>query len=258
VGDGLVVDVPHESAFDAVDPHVDDGRTRLDHVGRHEARLADGGDDDVGGADDRGEILRPAVADGDSGVASHPFLDQERRHRLADNFAAADDDGMGAGRRDTGIDQELLAAEGRTGHESGTSLREEPDVDGLKSVYVLERIDRIEDHGLVDLFGQRQLHEDAVHGRIGVQARDEFEELGLGGAGGEGVERTEHSGLFAAFAFAADVDGAGGIVADEDDGEVGGDAGGLFEGRDLRREFRSKSLRDSFAVDDACGHVVSP
>ena len=54
------------------------------------------GQTDVGLRRDRRQVLRLRMTDGDSGVAR----EQQQRHRLADNLAAANDDRAGAGDRD--------------------------------------------------------------------------------------------------------------------------------------------------------------
>jgi hypothetical protein len=53
------------------------------------------------------------------------------------------------------------------------------DVDRVKAVDVLAVIDRAENLVLVEVLRQRRLHEDAVHRGIGVELRDEREQLGL-------------------------------------------------------------------------------
>ena len=41
-------------------------------------------------------------------------------------------------------------------------------IDDMKAVDILGRIDRVDDLAPIDLLGQRQLHENAVDGRIGL------------------------------------------------------------------------------------------
>ena len=62
----------------------------------------------------------------------------------------------------------------------GGAREEQPGVDGMEAVDVLDRIDGADDAALVDLRGQRQLDEDAVDRVVGVQLRDEVEQLALG------------------------------------------------------------------------------
>ena len=75
---------------------VDHRRAGLDELRRHEAGPADRGDQDVGRRGDRRQVRRLRVADRDRRVA----LQQQHRHRLADDLAAPDDDRVRAGDRD--------------------------------------------------------------------------------------------------------------------------------------------------------------
>ncbi len=74
---------------------------------------------DVGLAADRRQVRRPRVADGHGGVA----VQQQQRHRLADDVAAADDDGVRAGDRDALALEHLDDAGRRAGDQLGTVLR---------------------------------------------------------------------------------------------------------------------------------------
>ena len=74
---------------------VDHRRARLDEVRRDERRPAERGDEDVGLARDARQIDGPRMADRHRGVA----MQQQQRHRLADDVAAADDDRVRAGDR---------------------------------------------------------------------------------------------------------------------------------------------------------------
>ena len=63
-----------------------------------------------------------------------------------------------------------------------------------------------------------------MDGRIGIEAADQVEELGLGGFMRQLVQPTLEAGLFAGFPFVAHVDPAGGVVADQHGGQTGTDA----------------------------------
>ena len=54
-------------------------------------------------------------------------------------------------------------------------------VQWMQAVDVLHRVDRPDHSGLVDVLGQRQLHEEAVDSLVGVQLLDLLEQLLLGG-----------------------------------------------------------------------------
>ena len=87
---------PSRRSVTGRDPDVDDRGARLDECRRDEPRPADRRDENVGRRRDRGEIRRLRVADRDRRVA----LEQQHRHRLSDDLAAADDDRVRARDRD--------------------------------------------------------------------------------------------------------------------------------------------------------------
>ena len=92
-------------------------------------------------------------------------MQQQHRHRLADDVAAADHDRVTAGDRDVLALQHLDDAGRRAGHELRPVLHEQPDARRTEAVHVLGRIDCVEDRLLGSAphaFGQRRLHEDAV------------------------------------------------------------------------------------------------
>ena len=108
----------------AVHADVDDGRARLHHVGRHEPGPADGGDEDVGAARVLGEIRRARVADRHGRV----LREEQHRHRLADDLAAADDDRLLALQLDPVLGEHHHHARGRRRHEERLAEEEEPGV----------------------------------------------------------------------------------------------------------------------------------
>ena len=99
-----------------------------------------------------------------------------------------------------------------------------PHVHRMKTVHVLCRINAREDDRLVN--GRRQgcLDENAVNGRVGIEARNETQQFGLAGVfGKDGGGRTD-SEAFGGALLHADVHLRGGVFADADEGEAGLDA----------------------------------
>ena len=137
--DGLEVHVADQPVVGAVHAHVDHHGARLDHVGRDELRPADGHDQDVGLARDRGQVARAAVADGHRGVAAGPLLHEHRRHRLAHDVAAAHDHHVGPGDLDVVPHEQLLNAVRRAGQKPRAALHHPAHVLGMKAVDVLGR-----------------------------------------------------------------------------------------------------------------------
>src|SRR5205807_2207959 len=157
------VDVAGQPAVDTVDPDVDDTRTGLDEGRVDEPGTADRGDEDVGLAADGGELAGARVADSDGGVG----VEQEQRHRAADDDRAADDHGAGAAHRNVVAAEELHASRRGAGGDPRPALGEQPEVAGMEAVDVLLRRHRVEDARGVDVGGEGQLDEDGVD-RLGV------------------------------------------------------------------------------------------
>ena len=138
----------------AVDAHIDDDGAGLDHVGRDEFGAADGGDEDVGLAGDRGQVGGLRVADGDGGVGPRLLLEGEQGDGFADDEAAAEDDNVLAVQFHAGAHEQFHDAGGRAGDESGIIfLGDLAEVDGVEAVDVLLRGHAAEDGELVDVLG---------------------------------------------------------------------------------------------------------
>ena len=75
------------------------------------------------------------MGDGNGGVCR----EQERRHRLADDVGAADDDGAFAGKVAEAVFQDERAAERRTGDGNGVARPQAADVHRVEAVHVFVR-----------------------------------------------------------------------------------------------------------------------
>src|SRR5712692_4845138 len=132
---------------DAVGANVDDGGAgpachgRLDPVSLHVCGFAHGGDDDIGAAENIGEVARFGMADRDGGVGVH----EEKSHRFADDVAAAEDDGVGAFDLDFVAAQNFHATRGSAGDQAGASADEAAEVHGMEAVHVFGGIDGFKD-----------------------------------------------------------------------------------------------------------------
>ena len=125
----------------------------------------------------------------------------------------------------------------------------------MKSVDVLGRIDGFQDALGVDLWGKRELNEDAVNIIVAVQIIDHGKHV-EGGYRGRGSEkRAGKADLFASGNFAFDVELRCGIFAHEDGRETGANAGGGQQA-DFVLEFDEDLVANFGAVEDACGHAV--
>ena len=77
-----------------------------------------------------------------------------------------------AGNLGSGMNQKLLHAGGGARQKPRPSLRQEPDVLGMKTVDVFQRGDGVEHLLRLNLPRQRELHEDPVHQRVGATRCD--------------------------------------------------------------------------------------
>jgi hypothetical protein len=120
----------------------------------------------------------------------------------------------------------------------------------VKSVHVLFRIDRVDDPGIVQGRGQRQLHQDGVDVLAGVQLGDGFEHHGFRHV----VRKIEFfhadARVGAGFLLEMDIQMRSRVVADQDDTEARREA----EAGDLLADVVLDLRRDGFSVDQFCGH----
>ena len=99
-------------------------------------------------------------------------MQQQQRHRFADDVAPADDDRVLPGERDPLALEQLDAAERRARHERRPFLDQPADIFRMKPVDVLCGIDGVE-HALLRTRphrrGQRRLHEDRVDAIVRIE-----------------------------------------------------------------------------------------
>ena len=126
----------------------------------------DRGDEDVGAADDGGQVAGPAVGDGDGAV----LAEQQLRHRLADDVRAADHHRFEAGKvAEPGPSAASGSPAACRGPAPSSPTASRPAFVDVEAVDVLGRVDRGDHRALVDLRRQRQLDEDAVDPLVRVE-----------------------------------------------------------------------------------------
>ena len=178
------------------------------------------------------------MRDGHGCIAAAAFVHEQQRHRLADDHAAAEHDDICARCLDAALDQQPLAAERRAGDECiRIAERELRDVDGMESVHVLSRVERLDDRALINVLRRRRLHEDAVDRGVVVQGAHDIEELRLRGVVRQRVLHAVHPEFRGGLFLAAHIRVRRRIVADHDNreprlhaasGERGDRGAGLF------------------------------
>ena len=159
-----------EFVGDFVRADVNNGGAGFEPVGFDVTGFAHRSDDDVRATNDVWQVARFGVADGDGGVRVH----QEKSHRLADDVAAAENDGVGAFDGDIVAAKNFHAAGGGASDEAFASADEFSEIDGMKTVDVFRGVDGFENFFGIDLFGQGKLDEDAVHAVVTVEIVNEF------------------------------------------------------------------------------------
>ena len=202
---------------DAVDADVDDGCARLDHVSGDEVRPADCRYEDVSRAADFLEVARVRMADGDSGV----LAEQELCHGLADDIAAADDDGVRSVDGNMSFLEHFEAAVRRAGYHALLAQHQLADVERMEAVHVFERADVVENVFFIggQSVRQRQLEQEAVYLRAEIQFVDLGDELFFRGVFRHADDFGIDAELFTGAVLVAHVDLRGGIFAHDDDGE---------------------------------------
>jgi hypothetical protein len=124
----------------------------------------------------------------------------------------------------------------------------------METVDVFGGIDSFEDLLGVDLFGERELDEDAVDAIIAIEFVDELKQILRGAVGGRRVHPTGEAEVVAGFDFTLHVQLGRGIFSDEDCGESWADVLFQVEFHHLGTNFGEDLVADFEAVEDARGH----
>ena len=198
------------------------------------------------------EVGREAMGDG--GRRAHQK--QFQRHRAANDVRRADDDAVAALHRHADVLEHPHHAVGRAGADQRVALGKAADVVRVEAVDILAWVDALHHLGLADVLGQRQLHEDAVDRRVGVQAVDVRQELRLGGRArqvdGDGVD----AAISAGGALVAHIDLRGGIVAHHHHREPRRPVAACDPFGDPGADARAHGGSDGLAVNDLGGSGV--
>ena len=233
----------------AVGADVNDCGTGPDPVRFHVAGFAHGGDEDIGAAEDIGQVASFGMADGDGGVGMH----EEEGHGLADDVAAAEDDGVCAFDFDFVAAKKFHAAGGGAGDQAGAAADEATEIDGMKTVHVFCGIDGLQNTLGIHLGRERKLDKNAVDVVVAIQVFDDGEEIEGGHGGRRREERAGEAELLAGGDLAFDVELRGGIFSDEDRREAWANAG-RGEQPDFVTQLGENLVADSLAIQGACGH----
>ena len=125
----------------------------------------------------------------------------------------------------------------------------------MKPIHIFGRIDGVDDLGRIDMGGQRQLHQDAMHQRVGIEARHKRQDLGLGRGGIKLVLETRHTRRDGLHTLVLDIDLAGGILADQDHGKPRHDPMPSLQPRDMGGHLFPHLRGKGLPVDDLRNHA---
>ena len=114
-------------------------------------------------------------------------LQQQGRHGLADDVGATHHHGVQAAQVTEGFVQQAHATAGRAGCEDLVALHQPANVFTMKPVHVLDRRNGLDHRLFIDVRRQWQLHQNAVHARVGVEALDQLQHLLLADIVGQAV-----------------------------------------------------------------------
>jgi len=121
-----------------VDADIDHHRAGLDPIALDHLGAPDGCHDNVRPRDNAGEVARAAVRDGDGAIG----IEQQLRHRLADDVRAPDDHRFEARQVTKSVLKQHQAAERSAWHKSAFADRELARIDDMEAIDVLVGIDR--------------------------------------------------------------------------------------------------------------------
>ncbi|MCY1536511.1 hypothetical protein D9M68_719710 [compost metagenome] len=197
-----------------------------------------------------GQILGEAVGDGDGATCQQEF----QRHGATDDVGCAHDYCVHAVEVGAGAVQQCHDAFRCAGAEQGDALGQAADVVRVETVHVLVGVDAFQQQRSVEVFGQRQLDQDAVDGRVFIEAVDQGEQVGLAGTGRQVMSFRQKADFLAVLAFMRDVDLGGGIAADQDHREARDSKSLLAALGDALGYLLAEAGGDRFAVDQLCGH----
>ncbi len=123
-----------------------------------------------------------------------------------DMIGSTDDDDFLAARLHADMFEHPHDPERGARSQDGNTLREAADGIRMETVYVFQRVNPFDHDGLVDVIGQRQLHEDSVDVGVVVQDIDQRQQIRLRRVDREIVIPGYNAGLFTRLSFVANVD----------------------------------------------------
>ena len=202
-------------------------------------------------AHDVGQVRRARVAHGDGRVR----LNEQQRGGDADDVGAAEHDGALAVERDARAREQREAAlwRARDARRRVALERERAHVERVQPVGVLLDGNGAQHRALVDVRGERQLHEHAIDARVRVERRDGGEHVGLRRVRGQIHAKVRNARRRARRLLVAHVRRRVRSRADEHDGEPGRAPEARRERGDARAQLLADRVGRGLAVDEGGG-----
>ena len=155
------------SVLHPIDSDIDHGRPLTNKFRFNEMWTPDGGDDHVGAPANFRDIPGAGMNHRDRCV--NALSHEQKRRWLSDDHAATEHDDVRAGQGDPRFaEQAQTTQRGARNKTSVVVERELCDIERLKSVHILARIERANDGRLVDLRRRRRLNKNAVNRFIAI------------------------------------------------------------------------------------------
>ena len=191
-----------------MDAHIHHRSSRPHVLGPDELRTACCHHEDVGFAGVGRQIGRAGVGDGDGGVGGL----KHQGHRLPHENAAADHHGALARRIDAIAAQHRHHPGGGAAARARLPLEQPSEIEGVQTIGILFRINGHQQRPLIEASRKRQLQEDPVHCRVGIQPFNRLKHLRWRRVAGEVITKAGHPDPSTGFFLVGDVNGAGGII----------------------------------------------
>ena len=178
---------------------------------------------------------------------------EEEGQRFTHNETASDHDHIGSAGFDPGLAEETDTPTRSAGHKAGRILHHElADIDRMKAIHILARIDEIDDLMFIDLGWRGRLHENSVDGLFRIEITHHLEHFLLGGIHRELDLPGIDSHLPALPDLGIHIDLRSWIFSDQHDRQSGGDSL-CFQGFDLFLAPGQDVSGDFFSVEN--GHL---
>mmetsp|Transcript_37901 Transcript_37901/g.62465 ORF Transcript_37901/g.62465 Transcript_37901/m.62465 type:complete len:276 (-) Transcript_37901:292-1119(-) len=201
----LQLPLPRSGFAHLIDTNIDDNSTRLHHVSLDILRHPRSNNQHVRPLGVESDVLSSSVTDSHRGIPSCTFLHQHGSDGLPYDVGPAYNHNLSTFERCARANQQLLNPIRSAGQEIGVSNEQLADIGGVETIHILLWQNGQQDLLLIDVFGQRQLHKNAVNlGHIVVLVH-KSQQICFRDIVRLAVLNREVAKFFGGFAFGADI-----------------------------------------------------